>query len=272
MIYYPLHKFFIYDGEIKPNSEFRTSENAGGVYEVLRVLEGTPLFLEEHLDRFFTSAQLAGKTIRFSKGQIEGFLNLLTEKNEAGAGNILLSCKTRLKALFISHKYPELTWYESGVTCGLLTAERKNPNAKVFQTPVRQQADELMEQNGFYEVLLIDYQGRVTEGSRSNVFFVDEGRLITPPGHEVLLGITRQKTIQLAKNAGFPLFEKEVLLEEVPGFQAAFITGTSPKILPLSRIGKWNFNPQNHTVQQLRNAYDDLISSYIMVRKQTDQT
>lgn len=268
MIYYPLHKFFIYDGEIKPNSEFRASENAGGVYEVLRVLEGTPLFLEEHLDRFFTSAQLAGKTIRFSKKQIEGFLNVLTEMNEAGTGNILLSCKTRLKALFIPHKYPELAWYESGVTCGLLTAERNNPNAKVFQTPVRQQADELMEQNGFYEVLLVDHQGRITEGSRSNVFFVDEGRLITPPGHEVLLGITRQKTIQLAKNAAIPFYEKEVFLEEVPGFQAAFITGTSPKILPLSRIGQWNFNPQDRTVQQLIGGYNGLIARYIHSKRQ----
>jgi len=272
MIYYPLHKFFIYDDELKPNSEFRASENAGGVYEVLRVLEGTPLFLEDHLDRFFSSARLAGKTIRFSKEQIEGFLNLLTEKNEAHTGNILLSCKNHLKALFIPHKYPELAWYKTGVACGLLTAERENPNAKVFQTPVRQLADELMEQNGFYEVLLVDYQGRITEGSRSNVFFVDKGRLITPPGHEVLLGITRQKTIQLAKDEGIPLFEKEVLLEEVPGFQAAFVTGTSPKILPLSRIGKWNFNPQNHIVQQLRELYDDLIASYIKEKKQTART
>lgn len=267
MIHYPQHQFFIYNGRIKPNHKFIASENAGGVYEVIRVAGSVPLFLEEHLERFFISAQLADKKIDFSKQEIERFLSVLINKNDIAEGNILLSSKTNLKAFFISHKYPDESWYRNGVSCGILHAERKNPNAKVFQTPVRQQADEIMQKEGYYEVLLADHSGRVTEGSRSNVFFVAGNLLVTPPGNEVLLGITRQKTIQLAIELNIPFQEGEVLLSDIHSFDAAFITGTSPKILPLSQINARAFDPKNKIVQHLRKEYDRLISQYISSRK-----
>lgn len=263
MSHYPLHQYFIYNGKIISNTEFRASENTGGVYEVLRVSQGVPLFLKEHLVRFFGSASLAGKAIRFSESEIAGFLSALIRENSISEGNILLSCKTNLKAFFIPHKYPDEKWYVAGIPCGILKGERQNPNAKVFQTQVRQRADKLMAEKGFYEVLLVDNHNHVTEGSRSNIFFVSEGRLVTPPGKEVLLGITRQKTIQLAGEENILMDEKEIRLQDLPGFQAAFITGTSPKILPVSQIGEWKFDPQNYVVQRLRKKYDDLIHRYI---------
>lgn len=263
MQYIPLHRFFSYNGEIKPNSDFKVSENAGGIYEVLRVENSIPLFLEDHLERFFISASIAGKTVRFNKMEIAGFVSELIKMNGISEGNILISCKTNLKAFFIPHKYPEKKWYETGVSCGILKAERHNPNAKVFQTSVRQKADKMIENSGFYEVLLVDSRNRITEGSRSNVFFVRNNQLITPPGNEVLLGITRRKTIQLAKKSEIPVMEQDVLLDDLSHFQAAFITGTSPKILPVSQIGEGKFDPQHQMVQQLLKKYDDLIFDYM---------
>lgn len=259
----PLHSFFVFNGELKPVSEYMKSENSGGVYEVLRVVKGIPLFLEDHLKRFYSSAAIAGKSIRFTQDEIISFLNRLIRENGVNEGNILISCRTNLKAFFIAHKYPNPAWYEKGVECGLLFAERQNPNAKIFQTPIRQKADELMEKKGYYEVLLVDHLNRITEGSRSNVFFVKDNHLITPPGNEVLLGITRQKTIQLAYKAGLRFREQEIGLKEVPAFHSAFITGTSPKILPLYKIEDWIFHPQNKVVQQLIRMFDVLIADYI---------
>jgi branched-chain amino acid aminotransferase len=263
MVYFPLHRYFIFNGELRPNAAFRTFENAGGIYEVLRVENGVPLFIEDHLERFYTSATLARKAIRFTQVEITRFIWELIHENQVLFGNILLSCKENLKAFFIPHKYPEPQWYQTGVRCGILKAERENPNAKVFQTPVRQQADKLMEKQNLYEVLLVDHFNRITEGSRSNVFFVKNDLLLTPPGNEVLLGITRQKTILLAKKAGIPFQEQDVALDDLLHFQAAFITGTSPKILPISQIGEGKFNPQNHLVKRLRKKYDELIQDYI---------
>jgi branched-chain amino acid aminotransferase len=129
------------------------------------------------------------------------------------------------------------------------------------------QADELMEKEGYYEVLLVDHKGKVTEGSRSNVFFVAGNLLITPPGKEVLLGITRQKTIQLAAQMNIPYIEKEVFFDDINTYDAVFITGTSPKILPLSHISGREFNAQNKVVQLLLQEYEKLIRQYVSSRR-----
>ena len=77
----PIHKFFVFNDEIKPAELFVAGENEGGIYEVLRVVKGIPLFLDDHLERFYYSALLAGKTIRFSEAQISTFLKNLIDKN-----------------------------------------------------------------------------------------------------------------------------------------------------------------------------------------------
>jgi branched-chain amino acid aminotransferase len=265
MIQIPLHSWYIHNNDLRPTKEFKPPRKTGGVYEVIRVTQSVPLFLEDHLDRFYNSARLAGTVIRFTGNEIASLLKQLIQRNEVAEGNILLLCKRNLKAFFIQHKYPGNEWYTSGVPCGLLKAERSNPNAKVFLTSVRQMADNLMQKEGWYEVLLVDHHENITEGSRSNVFFVSGEKLLTPPGSEVLLGITRQRTIQLAKAADIPVIEEDVALNDLPGLQAAFITGTSPKILPLSQVGTCNFDPMNPMVQNLRRAYDKLIDDYISV-------
>lgn len=259
----PIHKFFVFNDEIKSTEVFIAGENEGGIYEVLRVEKGIPLFLEDHLERFYNSALLAGKTIRFSETQISTFLKNLIDKNKMEEGNVLISCKINLKAFFVPHKYPTSEMYREGVSCGVLKAQRENPNAKVFQTTVRQRADQMLAEDGFYEVLLVDHRGRITEGSRSNVFFVRENELVTSPGNKVLLGITRQKTLQMARDLKVPVAEREVDLNELQHFDAAFITGTSPKILPIQKIDGYTFNPHNEIVRQLMKSYDDLIGEYL---------
>lgn len=259
----PIHNFFVYNNEIRPANDFIPGENEGGIYEVLRIVKGIPLFLQDHLERFYHSAQLAGKTIPFSENQINDLLKKLIEKNEVSEGNILISCKINLKSFFIKHSYPTAEMYNNGVSCGILKAERENPNAKVFQTTVRQRADEMLAENGFYEVLLADHFDNITEGSRSNVFFIKGNQLVTSPGSKVLLGITRQKTLQMACDLKIKINEREVNFNELKIFDAAFITGTSPKILPIRQIDGFTFNPHNEIVRLLMKSYDDMIEGYL---------
>ena len=121
----------------------------------------------------------------------------------------------------------------------------------------------MLAENGFYEVLLADHLNQITEGSRSNVFFVTGRELVTSPGNKVLLGITRQKTLQIARDLKIRVNEREVDFNELQHFDAAFITGTSPKILPIQQIEGFTFNPQNEIVRQLMKSYDDLIEGYL---------
>lgn len=263
MALFPINDFFVFNGNVKHVSEFIPSENEGGIYEVLRIVAGVPLFLEGHFKRFFNSAKIAGRAVAYSEPQIREFVKILIRKNEVEIGNVLVSCKTNLKIFFIGHNYPSDTMYQEGVECGILRAEREKPNAKVFQTPVREMANEMISKYGFYEVVLVDNSNRITEGSRSNLFFVKGNQIITSPGNNVLLGITRQKTIEIVQSLGFDFIEKEVLQDELNTFDAVFITGTSPKILPVKQIGEIIFNPQNIILQTLITNFDKLIISYI---------
>ena len=144
MALFPIHHYFIFNGKLKSISEFIPSENNGGIYEVLRVVKGVPLFFEDHLLRFYKSAEIAGKSVVYSESEIRNFLNLLIQNNKVSEGNLLISCKTNLKIFFIPHNYPSAKKYEEGVICGVLQAERENPNAKVFQTEVRERANEII--------------------------------------------------------------------------------------------------------------------------------
>lgn len=262
----PIHKYFVFNDQLHPVSAFVPAENEGGIYEVLRVVNGVPFFLDEHLKRFQHSAELAGKEIRYNETQVESFLQQLIQRNEVTQGNILISCKTNLKAFFIAHNYPTAEQYENGVSCGLLHAERMNPNAKVFQTDVRKLANKMMDAEGFYEVLLVDHEQRITEGSRSNVFFIKGNELITPPGKKVLLGITRQKTIACAQKLNFKITKAEVSTEQMRTFDAAFITGTSPKILPLSEVGGKLFDVKNKVLRAIMKEYDTSVEKDIRKR------
>jgi len=266
MTLFPTHNYFVFNGAIKPISEFVDAENDGGIYEVIRVEKGVPLFLEDHLLRFYKSAEIAKILVAYSKYEIENSVKLLIQKSIVNNGNLLISYKSNLKIFYINHKYPTFKNYSEGVKCGILFAERENPNAKVFQTSVRQKANKLIAENNFFEVFLVDNLGKITEGSRSNVFFVKENQVITPPGTGVLLGVTRQKTIQLTKALGINFIEKEVSFDELNSFDALFITGTSPKILPVKQVEKILFNPQNETLQSLIKNYNLLVDEYIQTK------
>jgi len=259
----PIHKFFILNGALTTCDQFVASENEGGVYEVLRVINGIPLFLEDHLDRFYRSAEIAGKNIIYKADQIKTFLVELIKKNEVNEGNILISCKINLKVFFIQHVYPDENMYREGVCCGLLHAERNNPNAKVFQTQVRNEANKMIHTESFYEVLLVDHSGLITEGSRSNVFFIRDNTLFTPPSGQVLLGITRQKTLQCSEILGINRIEEKIALSKIENFDAVFLTGTSPNILPVSKIGEMNFDVNNPLLRKLMKQFDLLVEEYV---------
>lgn len=263
----PIHDYFIHQHQLKPISEFVPQKNEGGIYEVLRVVNGVPLFFEEHLERLHVSAQLSGIKVEYVSDRIKELLNNLISANKVETGNILISVKENFKAFFITHVYPGDELYQSGVECGILHAERVKPNAKVFQTNVRLMADELMKTNNLYEVMLVDHLGRITEGSRSNLFFIKDEKIITPPGNEVLLGITRTKAIEVGIDLGFKVAEEDVYLKDLNENESAFITGTSPKILPVKRIGHIEFNPQNKILQHLISGYNQLIEAYVVKNK-----
>jgi len=265
-----LHQYFIQDGSVLKVEDYQPNTGIE-IYEVLRVMEGIPLFFEDHLRRFLHSAWLCHLEIPLDPEEIYDFLQMLTNANLIQEGNIRFSyCfrpAGRFQAYFIPHQYPDRKTIENGVICGLLTAERHDPNAKVIQPCLKEKANRLMSDNAYYEALLVNRNGYITEGSRSNVFFLKDGIFFTSPEEEVLPGITRQKVLEILASKGETFYLRNLAAEELSSMDAAFLTGTSPKVLPIQQIDKISYRVGHPEINELIESYDQLIVNYIKEKK-----
>lgn len=266
--------YFIRNGELLPCSKFNTQLFCEGksIYEVCRVIDGIPLFCDEHIDRLYTSAKMTEVEIRYSREEIIKTIGRLIRANKVETGNVEIifnfddeggkDCRVFL-ALFIENRYPSAEQYEQGMPSLLMRAERANPNAKQILLELREKTVEIIREAGIYDVLLVDRNNMITEGSRSNIFFIQNEKIFTPPLHQVLPGITRDKIFQICESPEIPISEKVIYTEDINRFQSAFFTGTSPKILPLSAVGEVMFDPQDPLLRYLMKAYNEMIEQNI---------
>ena len=151
--------------------------------------------------------------------------------------------------------YPDAALYESGVRTELFSGERKNPNIKMMDQELRDAADAAIKRSGAFEVLLVDRKGNITEGSRSNVFFIKDNKVVTPPTEQVLPGVTRSKVIDVAGALGLELHQIPVAAESAGDYDAAFISGTSLEVLPVSEIGDLHFDVHNKVLREIISGY-----------------
>jgi branched-chain amino acid aminotransferase len=167
---------------------------------------------------------------------------------------------------FIPHFYPENSWYEDGVEVGFLEAERLNPEAKVEQISVRKMADVKIAATGFFELLLVDRNNCLTEGSRSNLFLIKNNMLFTAPLQAVLTGVTLNKVLSIAANLNVSVSFESIKYNELTDFDALLLTGTSPKVLPVSKAGHFRFDVQHPLLLRIIEAYDQLVDDDIANR------
>jgi len=90
---------------------------------------------------------------------------------------------------------------------------------------------------GFDECLMLSEDGHVAEGSSSNFFMVWEGALVTSPvSDDILVGITRESVMQLARDRGLPVVERRIDRTEVYQAEEAFLCGTGVQIAPIFEV------------------------------------
>jgi branched-chain amino acid aminotransferase len=101
------------------------------------------------------------------------------------------------------------------------------------------------ERAGYSDALMLDYRGYVAEATGANIFFVQDGVIITPTADCFLNGLTRQTVIDLARAKGVEVVERHIMPEEMSGFSECFITGSAAEVTPVSEIGEYRFTPGN---------------------------
>ncbi len=90
---------------------------------------------------------------------------------------------------------------------------------------------------GYEEAILLDDHNNVCEGSGENIFVVWEGRLITPPpAASILDGITRKSVIQIARDLGIEVVERNIARAELYLADEVFMTGTAAELVPVREV------------------------------------
>jgi branched-chain amino acid aminotransferase len=153
--------------------------------------------------------------------------------------------------------------YENGVKTILYFGERDNPNAKIVNENFREKVNREIKENNAYEAILVDSNGYITEGSRSNIFMIKGNKLLTSPVKAVLPGITRGEVIALAERLKIEVEEIEYKYLDINKLDGMFISGTSPKVLPIKQVNDISLNVNNAIIKRLMQEYDDEINEYI---------
>jgi branched-chain amino acid aminotransferase len=114
------------------------------------------------------------------------------------------------------------------------------------------------ERAGCDDALMLDWRGQVAEATGANVFFIKDGKIHTPIADAFLDGITRQTLIRLASARGFEVIDRVIMPDELPDFEACFLTGTAAEVAPVRQIGQIRYTPHAIT-RQLVDDYAALV-------------
>ena len=261
---------YIHNSKLKNSNEFENDFFKKGLslYEVMRVVESKPVFLEDHLLRLQKSAKKVEQFIWLNYSEIVEKIKLVISTNGIVEGNIKIvfnihDNKRNFYCYFVQHKYPEKEEYAEGVHTIIYKAERSNPNAKVYDDKLRSYTNMLIENPDIYEVILMDDFDHIREGSRSNLFFIKGDKLVTAPDDDVLNGIVRKKIIEICERTGIPVSKEKIDYNKLSEFDAAFLTGTSPQVLPIKSINAILFNVNHYLLKLLLKTYRKELVNYL---------
>jgi len=275
-----MNKEIIENHFISNGSEFETNQinqitiTQPSIYEVIRVMNGVPLFLEDHMERLQLSAASLDSKLQEIIQSIISDIEKLIKVNNYPEKNIKLLVFNLEKEIpdyimcFIKSTYPSQEQYLHGIHSILVHAERSNPNAKVVNNQLRETINLKLKENSAYEALLVNNKGEITEGSRSNLFFAAQGKIYTAPTRDVLIGITRKYIIEACSNLNLEIVEQPIPISMLDHAEGAFITGTSPKLLPIASIEERELDSANNQiVKNILAAYDSILERYIHEHK-----
>ena len=226
-----------------------------GVYEYIRVYGGRAFMMDEHMDRFFKSAEAIKLNLGQTREEIVAIVDDLIERSGLSDCDVYMQATRGIAPR--NHLFPNVpasismtvkpframdeTLREQGAKVKLLPDERwQNCWIKTLNLlPNLLAKQEAFEAGAFEAVLVRD--GIVTEGSSSNIFLVKDGTLITPPATKhILHGITRIAVLSIAAELGVPVKEEQFAPDVMFEADEVFLTSTGIEIVPVTSVDNHN--------------------------------
>lgn len=252
---------FILNGELQPTEIFNNSlvYEGDSIYEVIRIVKGRPVFFTDHLDRLKTSVSLQKKTNLASVAELKRDIVSLIKSEKLKEINLKIVYNYYKEENYLVYHiksiYPTADQYRKGVRGTLFFAERKDPESKVINHKLRTEIYNKLMIESAYEAILVKNDNSLTEGSRSNIFFIRGDKIFTAPDKEVLNGITRKQIVSICMEYGIDLEFSSVKADRINSFESVFMTGTSPGILPFYCIDNNFFKVDHQLINKIRDIY-----------------
>lgn len=255
-------KKFILNGELLPADQFDNSfvYDGDSVYEVIRMARGCPVFFNDHMERLEMSVKLQQRILLTGPSVIKKDIINLAKSEKKKDLNLKIvfnynKDQTQYLLYFIEAIYPTEEQYRSGVKGILYYAERKDPESKVINHRLRSSIYHKLILEGGYEALLVNENNCITEGSRSNIFFLKGNKITTAPDNMILNGITRKYILDICNQLSVPVEFQCVPVSAIGDYDAVFMTGTSPMVLQFNSVGNTRFHVRVPLVTRLREIY-----------------
>lgn len=261
-----IDKFYVKDGVVEGICKWQEPISDTYIYEVIKIIDSKPLFYEEHYKRLKNSCTLVKGNLYIKEDELKNLILKLINANNKAIGNIkiIYGIKNKeIRIFFIKHSYPTKEMYDEGVNTILYFGERNNPNAKIVNSEFRNKVNKKLKEKKAFEAILIDHNNLITEGSKSNIFLIKKDSIITSKVEKVLPGVTRTEIINMARKDKMNVIEKNVDVNTLKDYDAMFITGTSPDILPIRSVGNIEFNVKNEVLLKLMEMFKTKISIYL---------
>lgn len=273
------------DGDFIPWREAKvhflthTLHYGSGVFEGIRAYNGKPFKLEEHNQRLIDSARIMDMNIPYSLEEInqacldamkannltDAYLRPLAWRGSEQMG--VSAQQTKIHLGIAAWEWPSYFGdeaMEKGIRLKISRWRRPQPDS----APVQAKACGLYmictlskheaEAAGYNDAMMLDYRGRVAEGTGANFFMVKDGEIHTPVADCFLNGITRRTVIDLAKEDGITVIERPIMPDDLAIADECFVTGTAAEVTPVGCIDTHEY-PVGPVTRLLHNKYMKLV-------------
>jgi branched-chain amino acid aminotransferase len=256
-----------------------------GVFEGIRAYEtdeGAAIFRhQDHLDRLEASAKLYYMDLPFSKEELRQATHELIGRNGfkscyirplvyRGHGPMGLNpLNNPVEATIACWEWGAYLGEEgklNGVRARTSSWRRISPDSLIPHSKASGQylnsvlAKIEAEKSGYEEAILLDDHGRVCEGTGENIFVVKGGVIHTPPQTASILdGINRKSVIQIARDLGFELIERDIARAELALADEVFLTGTAAELTPMRSIDDIEIGPPGEVTRQIQGVFEDAL-------------
>ena len=246
------------------------------VYEVTRSYGKRFLFLHEHLIRMKRSCELLAIDYpeQLLKADLDKLQSLIKDENyylriiltRGVDSEINLSPSNTKKTTRILIAYPfkdyPRNWYEQGVSMQISKIKRNpvdslNPEIKSGNYLNNMLALQLAKQAGFYDAIMFNHHGHLTECTTSNIWFIQDKVVYTPHlSNGLLAGITRAKILDLLRQSNISHREGNFNRNDLKNAQEVFLSSSTKEIVPITAIdtkpvGNGEVGPMTKQLMQL---------------------